>query len=198
MNINNKILKYVEGQLQGQTKKDFEALINLDSEVKSQVEMLTDLVHNANLEAPPYQLRNKIYDMLNIEDKSFMHIMIEKASGILNVLSGKNHLLDLEPSFITRGHDKSLLFSKNMNDYKIFCDFYLNNNKYLLNLGAYHIKNNQVNNIKFTLEKDLNILLEKFTNSDGATGSFEIAPGTYYIEIDKNQSPIGNIKINIS
>ena len=34
MDIDNKILKYVEGTLKGQIKEDFENLIKLDSELK--------------------------------------------------------------------------------------------------------------------------------------------------------------------
>ena len=43
MDIDNKILKYVEGTLKEQDKKDFEVLINSDAELKLKVEVLSDL-----------------------------------------------------------------------------------------------------------------------------------------------------------
>ena len=40
--------------------------------------------------------------------------------------------------------------------------------------------------------------LEKYTGSDGHTGSFKIDSGIYNISINKKNIEIGNIKINIS
>ena len=69
MDIDNKILKYIEGTLKGHDKKDFEVLINLDAELKLKVEALSDLYNNSVPESPPYQLRQKIYNMIGINDE---------------------------------------------------------------------------------------------------------------------------------
>ena len=55
MNIDSKILKYIEGNLDKKNKEDFEALIKLDADLKLRVEILSDLYNNANHENPPYQ-----------------------------------------------------------------------------------------------------------------------------------------------
>ena len=111
MDIDNKILKYVEGTLKGQDKKDFEVLINSDAELKLKVEALSDLYNNSVPESPPYQLRQKIYNMIGINDESFMDIIIKKTSNILNILTGEDYLINIQPAFVTRSNEKSLLFS---------------------------------------------------------------------------------------
>ena len=52
--------------------------------------------------------------------------------------------------------------------------------------------------VKFSINQESNNLLEKYTDPDGHTGSFEINPGTYEINIYNKNIEIGNIKINIS
>ena len=100
--------------------------------------------------------------------------------------------------FVTRSNQKSLLFSKNMNDYKIFCDLYLEDSNYFLDLSAFDSNEKELENIKFTLREKTNNFLEKYTDSDGHTGSFKINSGIYNISINKKNIEIGNIKINIS
>ena len=120
MDIDNKILKYVEGRLEEENKKDFEKLINSDSDLRLKVDILSDLYNNSNPEQAPYELKDKIYNALNIKNNSIMDIVIEKGSNIFNILSGKDFLVNIEPVFITRSNNQSLLFSKEMNDYKVF------------------------------------------------------------------------------
>ena len=198
MDIDNKILKYVEGTLKKQDEKDFESLINSDAELKLKVEALSDLYSNNVPQTPPYQLRQKIYDMVGINDKSFMDIIIKKTSNILDILSGKDYLINIQPAFITRSNKKSLLFSKNMNGYQIFCDLYVEDDSCFLDLSAFDSNEEELKNIKFSLNQEPNNLLEKYTDSDGHTGSFQINPGNYEINIHNNNLEIGNIKINIS
>ena len=198
MNIDNKILKYVEGNLDQKNKEDFEALIESDLELKLKVEVLSDLYNNSTPDVPSYELREKIYNMLDIKNQSFMDIAIEKTSNIFNILSGKDYLIDIEPTFITRSNDNSLLFSREMNNYKVFCEFFTDSNNNLINFKAFNINNHKSSNIKFTLKKLSNIVSEKYTDSNGITDTFEIKAGTYTVDISKNNSEIGNIKINIS
>ena len=86
MNIDNKILKYIEGRLEGKVKKDFENLIESDSDLKLRVTTLIDLYSNSIPENPDYELREKIYNILDIKNQSLMDIVIEKSSTIFNVL----------------------------------------------------------------------------------------------------------------
>ena len=198
MDIDNKILKYVEGRLIGQEKENFESLINSDSELKLKIEILSDLYNNANHENPPYQLRQKIYDRIGINNESFMDIIVKKTSNILNIINGDNYLVDIQPAFVTRSNEKSLLFKKDMNGYKIFCDLYVEDNQCFLDLSAFDSNEKELKNMKFCLKQKSNNLLEKYTNSDGHTGSFKINSGNYEININKNNTEIGNIQINIS
>ena len=198
MNIDNKILKYVEGTLEGQIKEDFENLLKSNSELKLKVQSLFDLYSNTIPENPPYELRQKIYDMVGINNESFMDIIIKKSSDILNVLSGKNYLVNIEPMFITRSNKKSLLFSKNMNNHQIFCDLYIENENYFLDLSIFDSNEKESENVKFILSQKKNDVLEKYSDSDGHTGSFKINSGIYAISINKKNIEIGNIKINIS
>ena len=198
MNIDSKILKYVEGRLDGEVKEDFENLIKSDSELKLKVDTLFDLCNNSIPENPPYELKNKIYNILNIKNESIMNIVIEKSSNIFNILSGQDFLVNIEPTFITRSNDRSFLFSKEMNGYKVFCEVFEDDNSNIINFKALGTENKKSSNIKFTLKKSSNIILEKYTNSKGYTDSFEIENGSYIIDINKNDINIGNIKINIS
>ena len=198
MNIDSKILKYVEGRLEGKVKKDFENLIKSDSQLRLKVDILFDLCNNSIPENPPYELKNKIYNILNIKNESIMDIVIEKSSNIFNVLSGQDFLVNIDPAFITRSNNHSFLFSKEMNNYKVFCEFFEDNNSNIINFKALDIQNKELSNIKFTLKQASNIILEKYTNSNGYTDSFEIENGDYIIDINKNDINIGNIKINIS
>ena len=198
MDIDTKILKYIEGRLEGDNKRDFENLIKSDSDLKLKVDILSDLYINSNPENPPYELKDKIYNMLNIKNESIMDIVIEKSSNIFNILSGKNFLTNIEPAFITRSNNHSLLFSKDMNHYKIFCEIFEESGNNIINFKALGSENRKSSNIKFILKKSSNIVLEKYTNSNGYTDSFEIENGNYIIEINKNDLEIGNIKINIS
>ena len=198
MNINSKILRYVEGRLEGKIKKDFENLIESDSELKLKVNILSDLYKNSISENPPYELKDKIYNALNIKNDSIMDIVIEKGSNIFNILSGKDFLVNIEPAFITRSNHQSLLFSKEMNRYKVFCELFDDNGNNIINFKALTCENKKSSNIKFILKKSSNIISEKYTNSNGDTDSFKIENGNYIIEINKNDLEIGNIKINIS
>ena len=195
---NNKILRYLEGQLTGQDKEAFEALIESDSELQLEVEMLGNLIDNEPKKNPPYQLRQKIYDRIGINNESFMDIIIKKTSNILNIINGDNYLVDIQPAFVTRSNKKSLLFKKDMNGYKIFCDLYVEDNQCFLDLSAFDSNEKELKNIKFSLKQKSNNLLEKYTDSDGHTGSFKINSGNYEININKNNTEIGNIQINIS
>tara|TARA_Y100001960_G_scaffold52526_1_gene53550 strand:+ start:121 stop:717 length:597 start_codon:yes stop_codon:yes gene_type:complete len=198
MDIDNKILKYVEGTLKKQDKKDFEVLINSDAELKLKVEVLSDLYNNSVPQNPPYQLKEKIYDMVGLNNESFMDIIIKKSSNILNVLTGEDYLINIKPAFITRSNKKSLLFSKDMNGHQIFCDLYAEDDNCFLDLSAFGANEEELENIKFSLNQESNNLLEKYTDIDGHTGSFKINPGTYEINIYNKNIEIGNIKINIS
>ena len=85
-----------------------------------------------------------------------------------------------------------------MNHYKIFCEIFEESGNNIINFKALGSKNRKSSNIKFILKQSSNIISEKYTNSNGNTDSFEIENGNYIIEINKNDSEIGNIKINIS
>ena len=198
MNIDSKILRYVEGRLEGKNKKDFENLMESDSDLKLKVDILSDLYKNSIPENPPYELKDKIYNALNIKNDSIMDIVIEKASNLFNILSGKDFLVNIEPAFITRSNNQSLLFLKEMNHYKVFCEIFNDNGNNVINFKALTSENKKSSNIKFILKQSSNIISEKYTNSNGNTDSFEIENGNYIIEINKNDSEIGNIKINIS
>ena len=196
--MDNKILRYLEGQLTDQNKKDFETLIESSSELQLEVEMLGNLIDNQPNEIPPYEVRQKIYKMVGIKDTSFMDVAIKKADQFLNIILGKEYFLDIELAFITRTSEKSLLFSKKMNDFDILCDIYSEENgQYLMNLAA--SKNDkEMDNIKFSITQDSKYNVEKYTQSNGNTGSFIINLGVYYINISTLKSEIGNIKINLS
>ena len=139
MNIDSKILRYVEGKLEGKIKKDFEDLIGSDPNLRLKVDILSNLYNNSIPENPPYELKEKIYDMLSIDNKSIMDIVIEKSSNIFNILSGQDYLVNIEPAFITRSNNHSLLFSKEMNDYKVFCEFFTDNGNDFINFKALNI-----------------------------------------------------------
>ena len=195
---NNKILRYLEGQLSDQDKKDFEALIESNSDLQLEVEMLGNLIDNEPEEIPPYELRQKIYQMANIKDETFMDVAIKKADQLLDIVLGKEYFLDTNPVFVTRSNDKSLLFSKKMNEIDILCDICSEEEgQYLMNLAA--SKNDkEIDNIKFSIIQDNKQAIEKYTQSNGNTGSFIINPGIYYINISTLKSEVGNIKINLS
>ena len=194
---NNKILRYLEGQLTGQSKKDFEALIESNSELQYEVETLANLIDEEPMENPPYHLRQKIYNMVGIKDDSFMDIVVKKAGQMIDVIIGNEYTLDISPKFVTRGSQKSILFSKKMNHFDILCDvFYEEADNYVLNLAASK-KSKEINNLKFLISQNDNVI-EKFTQKDGNTGSFILNEGVYSINISLKSKEIGNIKINLS
>ena len=195
---NNKMLRYLEGQLSAQDKKDFEALIESNSDLQLELEMLGYLIDNEPEEIPPYELKQKIYQMANIKDETFMDLAIKKVDQLLDVVLGKEYYQDINPVLITRSNDKSLLFSKTMNKFDILCDVSSDEEgQYLMNLAA--SKNNkEVDNIKFSITKNNEHTIERYTKSNGNTGSFIINPGVYYINITTLKSEVGNIKINLS
>ena len=195
---NNKILKYLEGQLSDQDKKDFEALIESNSELQLEVEMLGNLIDNEPAEIPPYELRQKIYQMANIKDETFMDVAIKKVDSILEVVIGNQYQLDIEPLLITRSGNSSKIFSKDMNDYEIVCDISneLEGN-FLINLAV--SKNQKAQeNIKFSVTQNQKTKNEFFTKSNGNTGSFKLNSGQYLINISTLKFELGNIKINLS
>ena len=195
---NNKILKYLEGQLSGQNKKDFEALIESNSDLQLEVEMLGNLIDNEPAEIPPYELRQKIYQMANIKDETFMDVAIKKVDSILEVIIGNQYQLDVEPLLITRSSNSSKIFSKDMNDYKIVCDISneLEDN-FLINLAV--SKNQKAQeNIKSIVTQNQKTQNEFFTKSNGNTGSFKLNSGQYLINISTLKFELGNIKINLS
>ena len=195
---NNKILKYLEGQLSDQDKKDFEALIESNSELQLEVEMLGNLIDNEPAEIPPYELRQKIYQMANIKDETFMDVAIKKVDSILEVVIGNQYQLDVEPLLITRSSNSSKIFSKDMNDYEIVCDISneLEGN-FLINLAV--SKNQKAQeNIKFSVTQNQKTKNEIFTKSNGNTGSFKLNSGQYLINISTLKFELGNIKINLS
>ena len=195
---NNKILKYLEGQLSGQDKKDFEALIESNSDLQLEVEMLGNLIDNEPEEIPPYELRQKIYQMANIKDQTFMDVAIKKVDSILEVVIGNQYQLDIEPLLITRSGNSSKIFSKDMNDYEIVCDISneLEGN-FLINLAV--SKNQKAQeNIKFSVIQNQKTQNEFFTKSNGNTGSFKLNSGQYLINISTLKFELGNIKINLS
>lgn len=198
MKINNQLLKYVEGNLNRSDSKEFEKSLNTDLELNLQYEILADLVDNTKSEDIPYKITAESYKILGIKDPSYMNIAIEKTSHIFNILKGQDHLLEINPSFITRGSNESLLFSKEMNKHNIFCDIFLEEDKILMNLGASNNKNKKINNIRFIMTSDSNEHIEKFTNTNGNTGSFNIKQDIYSIKVLNNDINIGNIQINIS
>ena len=194
---NNKILKYLEGQLTGQIKQDFEALIESNSELQYEVETLANFIDEEPMENPPYHLRQKIYNMVGIKDDSFMDIVVKKAGQMIDVILGNEYTLDISPKFVTRGSQKSILFSKKMNHFDILCDvFYEEADNYVLNLAASK-KSKEINNLKFLITQNDNVI-EKFTQKDGNTGSFILNEGIYSINISLKSKEIGNIKINLS
>ena len=195
---NNKILKYLEGQLSDQDKKDFEALIESNSELQLEVEMLGNLIDNEPAEIPPYELRQKIYQMANIKDETFMDVAIKKVDSILEVVIGNQYQLYAEPLLITRSSNSSKIFSKDMNDYEIVCDISneLEDN-FLINLAV--SKNQKAQeNIKFSVTQNQKTKNEIFTKSNGNTGSFKLNSGQYLINISTLKFELGNIKINLS
>ena len=195
---NNKILKYLEGQLSDQDKKDFEALIESNSDLQLEVEMLGNLIDNEPAEIPPYELRQKIYQMANIKDETFMDVAIKKVDSILEVVIGNQYQLDVEPLLITRSSNSSKIFSKGMNDYEIVCDISneLEDN-FLINLAV--SKNQKAQeNIKFSVTQNQKTKNEIFTKSNGNTGSFKLNSGQYLINISTLKFELGNIKINLS
>lgn len=195
---NNKILKYLEGQLSNQDKKDFEALIESNSDLQLEVEMLGNLIDNEPAEIPPYELRQKIYQMANIKDETFMDVAIKKVDSILEVVIGNQYQLDVEPLLITRSSNSSKIFSKDMNDYEIVCDISneLEDN-FLINLAV--SKNQKAQeNIKFSITQNQKTQNEFFTKSNGNTGSFKLNSGQYLINISTLKFELGNIKINLS
>lgn len=195
---NNKILKYLEGQLSDQDKKDFEALIESNSDLQLEVEMLGNLIDNEPAEIPPYELRQKIYQMANIKDETFMDVAIKKVDSILEVVIGNQYQLDVEPLLITRSSNSSKIFSKDMNDYEIVCDISneLEDN-FLINLAV--SKNQKAQeNIKFSVTQNQKTKNEIFTKSNGNTGSFKLNSGQYLINISTLKFELGNIKINLS
>ncbi|MAO86452.1 MAG: hypothetical protein CMF87_05995 [Candidatus Marinimicrobia bacterium] len=195
---NNKILKYLEGQLSDQDKKDFEALIESNSDLQLEVEMLGNLIDNEPAEIPPYELRQKIYQMANIKDETFMDVAIKKVDSILEVVIGNQYQLDVEPLLITRSSNSSKIFSKDMNDYEIVCDISneLEDN-FLINLAV--SKNQKAQeNIKFSVTQNQKTKNEFFTKSNGNTGSFKLNSGQYLINISTLKFELGNIKINLS
>ena len=195
---NNKILKYLEGQLSDQDKKDFEALIESNSELQLEVEMLGNLIDNEPAEIPPYELRQKIYQMANIKDETFMDVAIKKVDSILEVVIGNQYQLYAEPLLITRSSNSSKIFSKDMNDYEIVCDISneLEDN-FLINLAV--SKNQKAQeNIKFSVTQNQKTKNEFFTKSNGNTGSFKLNSGQYLINISTLKFELGNIKINLS
>tara|TARA_Y100001970_G_scaffold218040_1_gene267273 strand:+ start:534 stop:1127 length:594 start_codon:yes stop_codon:yes gene_type:complete len=195
---NNKILRYLEGQLSSQDQEAFEALIESDTELQLEVEMLGNFIDNEPKENPPYQLRQKIYNMIGIKDESFMDVAIKKADKILDIILGKEYSLNIEPAFVTRSSQNSLLFSKKMNNYEILCDISSQDNgNFLMNLAASQNDIEQ-DNIKFSIYKNQTNFIEKYTQLNGNTGSFIIDSGTYYINISTLKSELGNIKISLS
>ena len=195
---NNKILKYLEGQLSDQDKKDFEALIESNSDLQLEVEMLGNLIDNEPAEIPPYELRQKIYQMANIKDETFMDVAIKKVDSILEVVIGNQYQLDVDPLLITRSSNSSKIFSKDMNDYEIVCDISneLEGN-FLINLAV--SKNQKAQeNIKFSVTQNQKTKNEFFTKSNGNTGSFKLNSGQYLINISTLKFELGNIKINLS
>ena len=198
MSIENKILKYVEGNLKGQIKEDFENLIKLDSDLRQKVEILSDLYKNSTPKPVPDSLKENIYNMLDIKNDSIMNIVLEKSSDIFNILSGHENLIDANPLFITRNNNDSLLFSKEMNNYKVFCEFFKEGSSNLLSLKALNANNEKSSNIKFILKKSSNVILEKYTDSNGNIDSFEITNGNYVIDVNNRDIEIGSIKISIS
>ena len=194
---NNKILRYLEGQLIGQDKKDFETLVESDSDLQLEVEILSNLIDNEPMEDPPYELRQKIYNMVGIKDETFMDVAIRKTDQFLDVILGKEYYIDIEPAFVTRSSKKSILFQKKMYNYDIVCDVCLEEDgQYLMNLAASQNSEN-MDNIKFSITHNQNSNIEKYTQSNGNTGTFTINSGTYYINISNVKSEIGNIKINL-
>ena len=195
---NNKILKYLEGQLSDKDQKDFEALIESNSDLQLEVEMLGNLIDNEPAEIPPYELRQKIYQMANIKDETFMDVAIKKVDSILEVVIGNQYQLDIEPLVITRSSNSSKIFSKDMNDYEIVCD--ISNElegKFLINLAV--SKNQKAQeNIKFSVTQNQKTQNEFFTKSNGNTGSFKLNSGQYLINISTLKFDLGNIKINLS
>ena len=195
---NNKILKYLEGQLSDQDKKDFEAIIESNSELQLEVEMLGNLIDNEPAEIPPYELRQKIYQMANIKDETFMDVAIKKVDSILEVVIGNQYQLDVEPLLITRSSNSSKIFSKDINGYEIVCDISneLEDN-FLINLAV--SKNQKAQeNVKFSVTQNQKTQNEFFTKSNGNTGSFKLNSGQYLINISTLKFELGNIKINLS
>lgn len=195
---NEKIIRYLEGQLSGVIKEEFETLIESNSELREQVEILVNLIDTQPNEKPPYELRQKIYQLVNIEDKSFMDLAIKKVDSILEVVIGNQFELDVNPAFITRSSSESKIFSKHMNDYEIVCDISSEiDENFLINLAV--TKNKKVQeNIKFSITQNQTSQNEYFTKSNGNTGSFELNKGQYLITVSKLKYELGNIKINLS
>ena len=195
---NEKIIRYLEGQLSGVIKEQFETLIESNSELREQVEILANLIDTQPNEKPPYELRQKIYQLVNIEDKSFMDLAIKKVDSILEVVIGNQFELDVNPAFITRSSSESKIFSKHMNDYEIVCDISSEiDENFLINLAV--TKNKKVQeNIKFSIIQNQTSQNEYFTKSNGNTGSFKLNKGQYLITVSKLKYELGNIKINLS
>ncbi len=192
MNYDSKILKYIENRLNKNDRLDFEKLITNDEDLRLKVDVMKDLFDNAKMKSPGFNFKKNIYNQLGISN-DLIHIMIEKTDNFLKVIGGKKYIVEIEPHFVTRSSNKSILFNKDLNKYSIFFEIFNIENKSFINFKALKNQSKSVN-VKF----EINNNIEKFTNSNGDTGSIVIKEKVNIIEISKSNVKIGTIKINIS
>lgn len=192
MNKNSKIFKYVENRLDQKSKIEFEKLIDNDNDLKLEVQILKDLYDNGKLISPSLTFKQNIYDKLNLSD-DLINILVKKTESFFNVITGKRYLIEVLPHFVTRSSQNSILFHKELNSYSIYFEIYKDKKNNYINFKVLNDKEKS-SNVKF----DINSKIEKFTTINGETGSFRIDDGIHILNISKDNSDIGTIKLNIS
>ena len=192
MNYDSKILKYIENRLNENDRLDFEKQITNNKDLRLKVDTIKDLYDNAEIKSPGFNFKKNIYNRLGISN-DLIDIIIDKSNNFLKVIGGRKYIVDIEPHFVTRSSNKSILFNKNFKEHSIFFEIFNVKNKSYINFKALENQNESVN-VKF----EINNNIEKFTNTIGDTGNIIIQEKVSIIEISKNNVRIGTLEINIS
>jgi len=192
MNYDSKILKYIENRLNENDRLDFEKQITNNEDLRLKVDTIKDLYDNAEIKSPGFNFKKNIYNRLGISN-DLIDIIIDKSNNFLKVIGGQKYIVDIEPHFVTRSSNKSILFNKNFKEHSIFFEIFNVKNKSYINFKALENQTESVN-VKF----EINNNIEKFTNTIGDTGNIVIQEKVSIIEISKNNVRIGTLEINIS
>jgi len=192
MNYDSKILKYIENRLNENDRLDFEKQITNNEDLRLKVDTIKDLYDNAEIKSPGFNFKKNIYNRLGISN-DLIDIIVDKSNNFLKVIGGQKYIVDIEPHFVTRSSNKSILFNKNFKEHSIFFEIFNVKNKSYINFKALENQTESVN-VKF----EINNNIEKFTNTIGDTGNIVIQEKVSIIEISKNNVRIGTLEINIS